>query len=43
MEIYPPQYHQWYQKGDDYDISLKKLKHDDLIDESTYAQYRLEL
>ena len=35
--------HQWHQKGDAYDISIKKLKHDDLIDESTYAQYCLEL
>ncbi len=31
------------QKGDAYDISLKQLKSNHLIDETTYQQYQLEL
>lgn len=35
--------HAWHQKGDAYDISLKQLKSNHLIDETTYQQYQLEL
>lgn len=35
--------HDWQQKGDAYDISLKRLKSNHLIDEKTYEQYVSEL